>query len=83
MSSDPLHSSPKRSLFHLVSHRSPPVVHHFSLLNELKKLVIGEIELKTAVQDIFHPKHKHVKDLPIIYEGAGKKKIMEVGRSDC
>jgi len=45
--------------------------------------VIGEIELKTAVQDIFHPKHKHVKDLPIIYEGAGKKKIMEVGRSDC
>jgi hypothetical protein len=64
--------------FHLVSHRSPPVIHHFSLLEELKKLVIGGIELKTAIKDIFHPKHRHVKDLPILYEDAAETEVVEV-----
>ena len=55
--------------FDTTSHRSPPVVHHFSLLAELQKLLIGGLELKAAIKDVFHPKHKHVKDLPILYEG--------------
>ncbi|KAF2478349.1 uncharacterized protein BDR25DRAFT_330802 [Lindgomyces ingoldianus] len=63
--------------FHLVSHKSPPVVHHFSLLEELKKLVINGLEWKAAVKDVFHPKHKHVKSLPILYEDAADTKVVE------
>ncbi|ORY15953.1 hypothetical protein BCR34DRAFT_557894 [Clohesyomyces aquaticus] len=37
--------------FHLGSHKSPPVVHHFSLLEELKKLVVNSLELKAAIKD--------------------------------
>lgn len=68
--------------FHLASHKSPPVRHHFSLLEELKKLVISGLELKAAVKDIFHPKHKHVKDLPVVYEDASSTKVVEV-RVQC
>jgi len=64
--------------FHLTSHRSPPVVHHFSLLQELKKLLLGGQELKTAVHDILHPKHKHVKDLPVLYEDTSESQVVEV-----
>lgn len=73
--------------FHLVSHKSPPVLHHFSLLEELKKLVLGGLELKAAIKDIFHPKHKHVKNLPVIYEDASDTEVVEVcsfyGSSGC
>lgn len=65
--------------FHLVSHKSPPVHHHFSLLSELKKLVLSAIELKAAIKDAFHPKHKHVKGLPIIFEDTSDTKVVEVG----
>jgi hypothetical protein len=64
--------------FHLASHKSPGVHHHFSLLAELKKLVLGAIELKEAVEDVFHPKHKHVKDLPVVFEDASATKVVEV-----
>lgn len=63
--------------FHPTEHRSLPVVHHFSLLEELKKLVIGGLELE-IVKDVFHPQHKHVKDLPILYENATKSQVIEV-----
>jgi hypothetical protein len=64
--------------FHVGSHKSPPVHHHFSLLSELKKLVLGAIELKEAVEDVFHPKHKHVRDLPVVFEDASDTKVVEV-----
>jgi hypothetical protein len=67
--------------FDVASHKSPPVHHHFSLLAELKKLVIGAIELKEAVHDVFHPQHKHVKDLPVVFEDANDTKVVEV--SSC
>lgn len=64
--------------FHLTSHKSPPVHHHFSLLAELKKLVISTVDLKAIIKDVLHPKHKHVKDLPIIFEDASDTKVVEV-----
>lgn len=63
--------------FHLLAHKSPPVYHHFSLIAELKKLVLGVVELNEAVKDVLHPKHKHVKDLPIVYEDAASSKVVE------
>lgn len=65
--------------FHLLAHKSPPVHHHFSLLAELKKLMLGVVGLNDAVKDVLHPKHKHVKDLPIVYEDAASSKVVEVG----
>jgi hypothetical protein len=48
------------------------------LLAELRKLVIGAIELKEAVHDVFHPQHKHVKDLPVVFDDASDTKVVEV-----
>ncbi|KAJ9668811.1 hypothetical protein H2201_001057 [Coniosporium apollinis] len=64
--------------FRLSSHPSPGVKHHFSLIDELQNLVLGAIELKEAVEDVFHPKHAYVKALPLIYEDAASMKVMEV-----
>ncbi|KAF2711582.1 hypothetical protein K504DRAFT_532151 [Pleomassaria siparia CBS 279.74] len=64
--------------FHLVSHRSAPVVHHFSLLSELKELVLGGLELKAVIKDILHPQHRYVKDLPIVYGNEKDTEIVEV-----
>lgn len=64
--------------FQLHSYKSPPVVHHFSLLEELKRLLVGGLDVKAAIKDAFHPKHKHVKALPILYEDAGKTQVVEV-----
>ena len=64
--------------FHLPSHPSPAVRHHFSLLTELKKLVLSGLNLKAIVGDIFHPQHKHVKGLPILFEDAADTKVVEV-----
>jgi hypothetical protein len=64
--------------FRVDLHKSPPVQHHFSLLGKLKKLFVCSIDLKAAISDIFHPKHKHVKNLPIIYEDANDTKPVEV-----
>lgn len=65
--------------FHVQAHRSPPVVHHFSLLEELKKLVVGKLKLRTFLQYIFSPKRKHVIKLPKLYEDAAGIKAVEVG----
>jgi hypothetical protein len=64
--------------FHVASHASPPVHHHFSLLSELKKLVLSAIELKEAVKDVLHPQHKHVKDLPVVFEDLSDTRVVEV-----
>lgn len=64
--------------FHVGSHESPGVTHHFSLLEELKKLLVDGLEIKTVIKDIFHPKHKHVKNLPILYEDASETQVVEV-----
>tara|TARA_R110002003_G_scaffold176_6_gene14330 strand:+ start:2591 stop:3115 length:525 start_codon:yes stop_codon:yes gene_type:complete len=64
--------------FHVAAHKSPPVHHHFSLLTELQKLFFGVLELKEVVEDVFHPQHKHVKDLPVVFEGTGDDKVVEV-----
>jgi len=64
--------------FHVASHKSPPVHHHFSLLSELKKLVLSAIELKEAVKDVLHPKHKHVRDLPVVFEDVSDTRVVEV-----
>lgn len=64
--------------FLIASHKSPPVRHHFSLLAELRKLVISAVELKAAIHDVFHPQHKHVKDLPVVFEDAKATKVVEV-----
>ncbi|KAF2011948.1 hypothetical protein BU24DRAFT_443328 [Aaosphaeria arxii CBS 175.79] len=63
--------------FDLLLHKSPGVQHHFSLLEELKKLLVGGLELKAIVKDIFHPKHKYVKDLPVVYEGIKENSVVE------
>ncbi|KAL5443391.1 hypothetical protein PMIN06_008706 [Paraphaeosphaeria minitans] len=63
--------------FRVDLHRSPPVQHHFSLTDELKKLFVCTIDLKAAISDVFHPKHKYVKNLPIIYEDAQNTKLLE------
>lgn len=63
--------------FHLLSHKSEPVQHHFSLITELKKLLIGGLELKAVVKDILHPRHQYIKDLPIIYEDVQNKQVVE------
>ncbi|KAJ4303386.1 hypothetical protein N0V90_002279 [Kalmusia sp. IMI 367209] len=44
---------------------------------ELKKLFVCSIDLKAAINDVLHPKHKHVKDLPIIYEDTKDTKLIE------
>jgi hypothetical protein len=66
--------------FNLASHSraSPPVVHHFSLLERLKKLIVGGLESRAAIKNILHPQHKHVKNLPIIFADAGNTNIIEV-----
>jgi len=66
--------------FEVASHPSGPVKHHFSLLESLKKLVISGLHLKEEIGDLFHRKtiDAHLKDLPIVYEDAAKKKPMEV-----
>jgi hypothetical protein len=64
--------------FHLLSHSSPPVLHHFSLLEELKKLLVQGLDIKAVIKDGFHPQHKHVMDLPILYEDASEEKVVEV-----
>jgi hypothetical protein len=63
--------------FHLLSHKSPPVLHHFSLLKALKRFVLGPLELKAAIRDVLHPKHVHVKDLPVLFESADQN-VVEV-----
>jgi hypothetical protein len=60
------------------SHPSPGVTHHFSLLTKLKELLLNIFELKAAIKDVLHPKHKHVKNLPILYEDARNTEIVEV-----
>lgn len=67
--------------FHVGAHKSPPVHHHFSLLAELQKLAINVLELKEVVRDVFHPQHKHVKDLPVVFEGTSDNKVVEVSGS--
>ena len=64
--------------FRVDVHKSPPVQHHFSLIEELKKLFVCSIDLKAAVNDVLHPKHKHVKNLPIIYEDKSNTRLVEV-----
>ncbi|KAH7337903.1 hypothetical protein BKA66DRAFT_479830 [Pyrenochaeta sp. MPI-SDFR-AT-0127] len=61
----------------LVSHKGPPVTHHFSLLKELQNLLLSCFELKAAIKGIFHPKHKHVRDLPVVYEDLNDSKVVE------
>ncbi|KAH7118729.1 hypothetical protein B0J11DRAFT_591121 [Dendryphion nanum] len=63
--------------FHLLSHKSEPVQHHFTLIAEIKKLLVDGLELKAIVKDILHPKHQHVKDLPIIYEDVRNTQVVE------
>jgi hypothetical protein len=64
---------------HLTAHKSPPVEHHFSLLRQLKKLVLCCSDVKDAVEDVDHPQHKHVKKLPILYENSSGTQVVEVG----
>ncbi|KAF2746840.1 hypothetical protein M011DRAFT_67900 [Sporormia fimetaria CBS 119925] len=61
----------------LVALKSPPVQHHFSLMQQLKRLLICGVDLKAVVTDVFHPKHKHVKNLPILYEDVKEEKVIE------
>jgi hypothetical protein len=64
--------------FQVAGHPSPRVKHHFSLLDELKNLLLSAVELKQAIKDSFHPKHPNVKDLPVIWEDEKQTKVMEV-----
>jgi hypothetical protein len=64
--------------FHLIPHKSPPVVHHLSVLGELKKLLLDGLEVKKAVKNVLHPKHKHVKILPVLYESSTSGQVVEV-----
>lgn len=63
---------------HLTAHKSPPVEHHFSLLTQLKKWLLCGSDIKEAVEDARHPKHKHVKGLPILYENSTGSQVVEV-----
>lgn len=63
---------------HLTAHKSPPVEHHFSLLTQLKKWLLCGGDVKEAVEDAQHPKHKHVKGLPILYENSSESQVVEV-----
>ncbi|SMR44975.1 unnamed protein product [Zymoseptoria tritici ST99CH_1A5] len=66
--------------FDVNARKSPPVRHHFSLITELKKLVLcasDGSELKAAVKDALNSKNKHVKDLPIVFEDANERKFVE------
>lgn len=64
--------------FSVLTHPSPPVVRHFSLLKELKKLVLCGSDIKEAVENVRHPRHQHVKGLPIVYEEANDGQVVEV-----
>lgn len=74
--------SPKNAVgehgFEVTGHPSPPVQHHFSLLEQVKKLVTDVSELKTAIHDVFHPHHADVKNLPVIWEDKDEKDLMKV-----
>jgi len=64
--------------FQVQAHASPPVVHHFSLLGELKKLVVGKLQFVNFLKYCFSDKRKHVKKLPKLYEDAANTKVVEV-----
>ena len=65
--------------FEVRAHPSPGAKHHFSLLNALKKLVVDGLEVKEAVETFFERDEykKHTKHVPIIYEDATEKKVMQ------
>ncbi|KAL9108479.1 MAG: hypothetical protein Q9227_006694 [Pyrenula ochraceoflavens] len=65
--------------FEVKSHPSPGAKHHFSLLDALKKLTVSGLGLKERVQRLFKEDdiEKHRKHVPIIFEDAAEKKIME------
>jgi hypothetical protein len=83
--SKPVEEVVKGHDLHLTAHKSPPVEHHFSLLGQLKKWLLCGADVKAAVEDALHPKHKHVKDLPIVYETPSGSQVVEVccGRVLC
>jgi hypothetical protein len=69
-----------KSGFPLTAHPSPPVKHHFSLLQLLKRLVLCDLKGRDEIEDIAdqNARQAHLKDLPVIYEGANETKVMEV-----
>jgi hypothetical protein len=69
--------------FRVLTHPSGPVKHHFSLLTELKKIVLKGLHLKDTIHDAFHADaiDSHLKNLPIVYEDDANKKVMEVSIS--
>ena len=65
--------------FDIVSHPSPPVQHHFSLISELKRWVHGLFGVVGTLHEAVHPHHgQHVKDLPTVFENVNETKVVEV-----
>ncbi|RCI16379.1 hypothetical protein L249_2455 [Ophiocordyceps polyrhachis-furcata BCC 54312] len=66
--------------FNLSALPSGPVKHHFSLLDTLKKIVLTGLDLRQEVHKLFQGEffHRHLSNLPIVYEDGSETKVMEV-----